>query len=119
MIRETSVPADQNPDYSTDPGNATTDKVFLLSITEAKNYFSTDNSCMCVPTAYAIANGAYTSSSNKVDGEGSCWWWLRSPGYCLDCAAGVNYDGTVRSGGSYVYNDDSAVRPALWVSLES
>lgn len=35
MIPTATVSADKNPDSSTDPGNATQDKVFLLSITEA------------------------------------------------------------------------------------
>ena len=40
MIPTVTVSADKNPDYSTNPGNATQDQVFLLSITEVNKYFS-------------------------------------------------------------------------------
>ena len=60
MIPMVSVSADGNPDFDTDPGNATQDKVFLLSIAEANKYFDSDEARKCVPTAYAEANGAYT-----------------------------------------------------------
>ena len=42
MIQSTTLTADENPPYGTSPGNNTTDKVFLLGITEANKYFSTD-----------------------------------------------------------------------------
>lgn len=43
MIPTVTVSADKNPDYSTNPGNATQDQVFLLSITEVNKYFSSDS----------------------------------------------------------------------------
>ncbi|MDO4960670.1 MAG: DUF6273 domain-containing protein [Eubacteriales bacterium] len=109
-ILQTSVPADKNPKYSTDPGNGTTDKLFLLSITEAVKYFSSDVDRRCKPAAYAVARGAYESFGN-------CWWWLRSPGGDSKYAADVLSDGSV----SYtdVNNDRGCVRPALWINLES
>ena len=78
MIKSTKVTADANPEYDTDPGNDTTDKVFLLSINEVNKYFSSDEARNCVPTDYAINKGAYTDSSYTVDGKAACWWWLRS-----------------------------------------
>jgi TolA-binding protein len=63
MIADTKVTADKNPNYSTNPGNDTTDKIFLLSRNEVNKYFTTDKSRKCVPTAYAIEQGAYTSDS--------------------------------------------------------
>lgn len=54
----TDVTADPNPEHKTDPGNDTKDHVFLLSIKEAKEYFKTKASAECIPTAYAIAQGA-------------------------------------------------------------
>jgi tetratricopeptide (TPR) repeat protein len=119
IIQTTKVSADKNPDYSTDPGNATKDKIFLLSINEAEKYFASDEARMCVPTAYAIANGAWTSGSYNVDGEATCWWWLRSPGHRQNNAAYVRNDGGVYSYGSYVNVDRGCVRPALWINLYS
>ena len=45
-------------------------------------------------------------------------WWLRSPGYIPVRAACVNYDGSLIGLGYYVIFD-FAVRPALWINLES
>ena len=113
MIPTVTVSADNNPDYSTIPGNATQDQVFLLSITEANKYFSSDNARQCKPTDYAVANGAWESTS------GNCGWWLRSPGGSQHGAAGVYYDGDVYETGGFVLEDDRAVRPALWIDLNS
>ena len=117
MIKSTTVTADVNPEYSTYPGNDTTDKVFLLSINEANKYFSSDDARMCVPTDYAIAQGAYTSDSNTVDGKATCWWWLRSPGRISSRAADVRSDGGVICSGYDVNYDSFCVRPALWIEI--
>ena len=114
MIPTVTVSADNNPDYSTNPGNTTQDQVFLLSITEANKYFSSDSARQCKPTEYAVAGGASVSSSN-----GNCWWWLRSPGmYQWDAALVLNDGGVYKSGDAGVI-DSHAVRPALWVDRAS
>lgn len=117
-IPTVTVSADKNPEYNTNPGNATKDKVFLLSIVEAEKYFTSDEARRCVPTEYAISNGAYTSGSYTKGGKATCWWWLRSPGYSQYNAAFVDFDGSVGRGGHYVDNDISAVRPALWITID-
>lgn len=110
--------------YSTDGGNNTQDKVFLLSYAEANQYFgvtynnSSNTKSRVAPTAYAIAHGAWTSSSDKTaDSVNAGWWWLRSPGRRQRSAAYVAADG------SLFYNDvnydSGSVRPALWVNIES
>lgn len=114
MIPTVTVSADKNPNYSTNPGNATQDQVFLLSITEAKKYFSSDSARQCKATEYAVAGGAYVNSDN-----GNCWWWLRSPGIYQNCAAYVFADGDVSGGGNRIDRDYNAVRPALWIDLNS
>lgn len=118
-IVSTTVPADKNPKFCTNPGNATMDKVFLLSFDEVNKYFGNDDARKCVPTAYAIANGAYTSSSDTKGGATTCWWWLRSPGYLRSNAANVSNVGDVGEFGGGVDYDIYAVRPALWITLES
>ena len=114
MIPTVTVPADKNPDYSTNPGNATQDQVFLLSIAEANKYCSSDSARRCEPTDYAVANGAWESDS------GNCWWWLRSPGYVQNFAA-IVYDCGDVNFYDYYYDsiNDIAVRPALWIDLNS
>ena len=118
MIPTITVSADKNPEYDTDPGNATQDQVFLLSIVEARKYFASSEARMCVPTAYAISNGLYTSGRYSKDGEGTCLWWLRSPGYNQIGAARVNNDGSVDEYGYDVDCDNYAVRPALWITID-
>ena len=112
------VSTDKNPEYDTDPGNATKDRVFLLSIVEVEKYFPSNEARKCVPTEYAISNGAYTSDSYTKGGKATCWWWLRSPGYNRFDAASVNMYGNVDEEGSHVNNDTYAVRPAMWISID-
>ena len=120
QIQNTTVSADKNPEYNTNPGNATTDKVFLLSINEVEKYFNSDETRKCAPTAYAKAQGAYTSDSYKTaSGAATCWWWLRSPGSSQGSAATVNHGGSVICNGYSVIYDTDAVRPALWINLDS
>lgn len=110
-ILTTNVTADANPDYDTDAGNDTEDKVFLLSIEEVNRYFNNDVMRACKPTDYAVSNGAYVSDSSN------CWWWLRSPGNNRNRAANVDSGGYVSEEGDFVANKDLAVRPAMWISL--
>lgn len=107
MIPTITVLTDKNPEYSTAPGNSTQDQVFLLSIAEANKYFRSNTARQCEPTDYADANGAWD------------WWWLRSPGFSQNTAAYVDDVGEVVEFGEYVYIGSYAVRPALWITLES
>lgn len=126
-ILTTDVDNSKNQCYSgwnTSGGNNTQDKVFLLSYAEANKYFgvtydnSSNTKSRVVPTAYAIAQGEWTSPSNKTaDGTDAGWWWLRSPGYSQSRAADVNTDGSLYS--SSVSLDSGSVRPALWVNIEA
>ncbi len=109
LIQTTTVSADKNPEYETNPGNETTDKVFLLSITEVEKY----DIGKCIPTDYAVGNGAYGSSYRY------CWWWLRSPGDNQDRAALINHDGEVCFYGFAVDYNHACVRPAMWINLDS
>lgn len=110
-IISSTVTADKNPKYRASPGNNTTDKVFLLSITEVNKYFSSDSARQCQGTAYCYAQSAFKANN------GNCWWWLRSPGFDSCNAAGVDLDGSVFNYGYLVNRDTGAVRPALWINL--
>ena len=119
MIPTVTVSADKNPDYNTNPGNATLDKVFLLSIAEANEYFASDKEMQCKPTNYAVTNGVSKSNS------GNCCWWLRSPGYNQQRIAYVRddvafyYGGVVDEYGYGADDGDIAVRPAMWIDLNA
>ena len=104
------------------------DKVFLLSMAEvglgsengiSEGYklalFSANNSRKAYPTAQAVSNSEYTSSS--LSASQPWYWWLRSP-YSSD-AYRVRY---VDSGGSLsyysAYDGIGGVRPALNLSSD-
>ena len=110
-------PADSNPNYDTDPGKDTIDKVFLLSISEAKKYLLSAEQLRCVPTLYttyrAVALGA-----NNYSGGRSSTWFLRTPGQDETMAAYVSSDGIIRQVGYSVDLDIVAIRPAIRVNIE-
>ena len=125
-ILTTNVDNSKNQCYSgwSTSGNNTQDKVFLLSYAEANKYFgvthdtTSNTKSRVAPTAYAIAQGAYTDSSQKTaDGTDAGWWWLRSTGYDQSSAAFVYIYGSIYS---YSVNLASgSVRPALWVNIDA
>lgn len=105
-----------NASYKKNFGGADTqDNVFLLSRAEVETYFPTFESRLCIPTPYALAQGAWESSKYTLDGENCTWWWLRTPGYYRSCAASVRTRGTITS--NRVYDESGAVRPAIWLKL--
>jgi len=110
-----TVSADKNPVYDTAPGNATKDKVFLLSIVEAKKYFTSDEARKCIPTAYAVANGVEPSEYTTKDGKGTCGWVLRSFMNVFGADI-VSLDGEIDA---YCFvTDEDAVRPAMWITID-
>ena len=111
LIQKSTVTADQNPSYSTSPGNNTTDKVFLLSITEVNKYLSSYPARKCAPTDYAKAQGAHENSDT-----GNCWWCLRTSGGSRYYVAEVSHIGSVDDNGNSV-DSRRAVRPALCINL--
>ena len=110
----TRVVNEDNPDYNTEGGNDTEDKVFLLSIEEANKYFTEDESRMCFATQYAEDNAYFTVNADT----GTIGWWLRSPGYSGDRTLYVDFDGWVETGGTAVDRPDIVIRPALFINLE-
>ena len=116
-ILTTTVSADRNPEYNTDPGKDTRDRVFLLSIQEAEELFASDEDRICKTTGYAARQGAWVDDRDFVRGA-ACWWWLRSPALLGSRAASVCDDGATFCRGNFVNDDIPAVRPALWINLE-
>ena len=99
-----------------------TRKVFLLSNTEVGlsnengvaegtlwSYFSSAARRQCYPTAEAVSNSEYTSSS--LNASSYWWWWLRTP-YASNAyyARYVNTDGSLNNN---AYNGNNGVRPDL------
>lgn len=143
----TNVANEENPvyidAYST-PGNATDDKVFLLSTREASTLFSSDDD--------RIANiDIFATSGDKIAGN----WLLRSPGYFYNTVTYVSSSGDTGYHGEpapfkavdiaigsgdpaagriiemsdslllsdapldIVLTDEPGIRPAMWISLAS
>ncbi|MBQ8429460.1 MAG: hypothetical protein IJX30_05145, partial [Clostridia bacterium] len=120
VIDDTTVVNDDNPNYQTEGGNNTTDKVFLLSIAEAQNtaYGFTNNTRIAVNTAYVYGGGKNGPDSMKEVGAANAWW-LRSRGMDSDYAAIVRDHGGVSSAGVSACNRFYAVRPAFNLNLSS
>lgn len=113
-IPTVTVIAEKNPEFETAVGSDTQDRVFLLSVSEANKYFTSYSLRQCEPTAYTVANGADVYGDN-----GKCWWWLRTPGARNTFAVEILYSGDVFAYGAVVSEDYYAVRPALWIDLNS
>ena len=117
LIMEMTVENSEGLEISkwTASGN-TYDLVFLLSYAEVVEYFSSKDYIICQPTEFAFSNGAY-----KTGTSGNCRWWVRLPGYYFERAAYIDIDGSLGESHYYsqVDNRKTAVRPAMWINLES
>lgn len=138
-ILSASLTNGSNKLWHTSGGNATSDKVFLLS--EEEMYGSTakafgfsnpdgtaspdetmDEARRAKSSTYAKAMGcwSYEGGIDELAGyEGCCWWWLRSPGIGAGYAASVYSSGRVTGTGNYVNLDINAVRPAIRIDLKT
>ena len=125
-IKTTNVVNEDNPDYGTEGGNSTSDRVYLLSVGEVTNpdygFTTSTNSTEtreAVNTAYVVAGGEINSPSTNSAGSTDSWW-LRSPGRYSDYASYVDFHGDVYTDGGDVditlYVD---ARPALHLNLSS
>lgn len=90
---------------------ATTDQVFCLSSEEAEAFFESSEARVCLPTPFAIAQGAWTDGGN-----GACRWMLRTPGQYGEMVANITSGGDIFSRGWYVDFPNYCVRPALWMA---
>lgn len=103
-VAEVSIQNPSNPKYGIRGGNATVDKVFLLSLQEAEYY--------CAGNADLL--------KGKTEAGEPVWWHLRSPGEAPYVAASVSSGGLIDYHGTAEGVDDAAggVRPAMWVKLD-
>ena len=102
-----------NPDFPSPNGEATVDKVYLLSMNEALQYFRTMalRKLTCTTASYTQT---YTDSNDY------CCWWLRTPGARLESAVGVDPTGQVMTVGYDCYkNDQIGVRPVIVIDISA
>ena len=95
-----------------DPDSVAEDKVFLLSLEQVEQYFTTKSSRICRATKYAVSRNAYVNSST-----GGSWWLLRTAGVDDQHVVSVNSDGTIDYTGGKVADNRGTVRPALWIRI--
>lgn len=95
-ILETSISGAGNSEYNVPAGNATTDKIFLLTAEEVEKY------CSMKPRRIA------TSQTN---------WWLRTPGKNGGSMAFVNPNRQVMYYGYDAATDFCTVKPCMWVDI--
>ena len=120
----------------------TSEKIFLLSLSEIERYSQSVESWECQPTAYATNKGSLKSRwcSSEPKYSNNCSWWLRTQGYRFnsydyECDPdGLEYmmnQGTIDETGfptimweytGTVYPGESisavlGVRPAMWINL--
>ena len=92
--------------------NDTEDKVFLLSYDEIRKYLVSDVERSCRATPYAI------SKHINTDDYGNAEWWLRTLEEDEDDVMIIESDGDISMWGTIPHGDYTAVRPAIWVSIE-
>lgn len=111
-----------NPTFLTPGGANTQDKVYILSINEAKNgaYFDSDMARLSSGTDYAKAQGLYVNTA--VNFENRSRWWLRSPGdgttednFDYNNAASIDSSGYLSEIGADITNDELGIRPVIFV----
>lgn len=119
-IKETALTNPDNPEYGTDGGADTRDKVFLPSIEEVSSAaygFDGDIDYDDQARKAKVTPYAGLPGEDMITGGGDGGWWLRSPGYASDAAAYVFNSGVVNSYGSSVQIDLDGIRPALHLDL--
>lgn len=104
-ITEVLIENRSNPQYGVAGGNATVDRVFLLSLSEVEKYLG---------SGVELLRGVDRETGEAV------WWHLRSPGEAADIAASVNAIGLMDYHGVVGGITDPAggIRPAMWIKEE-
>ena len=110
-INITEIVNQDNPDYGTEGGNNTSDKIFLLSLSEVSEQQDGEK--------YGFLDDRMRACENSTFSEAFSWWWLRSPGDYGYRAAEVGYSGWVYRYGDDVSHYFDGVRPALHLNLSS
>ena len=110
IIISSKVSADKNPVHLTSPGIDTEDKVFLLSIAEANEYFTSDAARQCQGTISCNEQVEFKAE------DGNIVWWLRTPGSDACYGTYVKSDGSISTHGHGVWAD-GAVRPVILMNL--
>lgn len=128
IIEDTFLPNPDNTEYGVEGGNDTTDKVFLLSVSDVTNPLygfdsekkSQDIFRRCAPTKYAkarrVAQWSGHNNTKNADGEYSADWWLRSPGFKSTHIYNVGGNGYIDW--DWICEYSIGVRPAMYIKIQ-
>lgn len=111
LIERVRLKNAENQRHHTPGGNDTEDKVFILSNAQIRKYLPTKESRVAYPTPHAKSNGVYCKK------DGSCDWWVRTPGKNKFGTNIVSSNGDLNG----CYNcrfEFIGIRPALWINLD-
>lgn len=108
-ISTTTLKNPNNPISGAAGGNATTDKIFLLSEVELKKYIEIQSERVAIYTAYASERGS----------EQICDWWLRTPGTANKTTNACTVSGYCENNKSFRSTQKLGVRPAMWIDTSS
>lgn len=111
-IFETHLANEGNPVYGTEGGNATYDRLFILSYDEIMKYLPEAEDRKLMTSGYGISN--YYP------------WWVRNPGKNLKSAVYVDEDGNISYENSFDMIEGVGnalagvfqVRPAMWLEYD-
>lgn len=94
--------------YYPNDGEYVQDKVWLLTLNEANQYFRSDIDRQSRGSNFAKYHGLQHQS-------GKCCWWVRSRGIMAACPESVCHDGTDRL--DLTMGMNLGVRPVIWLDL--
>jgi len=126
-ILETKIENPSNLWYGIDGGNDTLDRIFILNLEEADQYFGNsgdyqnkrrkkyDNGKWVADDDGWIFSNMHDSSRVARHNGLASFWWLRSPGYSDCTIAYVSTTGNIPPNGDRVCIGRGGVRPALWI----
>jgi hypothetical protein len=128
---------DKNPWYGSGDDEHTSDKVFLLSVSELIEHMGDSGGLEKRSDNGWVDELLHKGKSCAIDDEfntkrrakykdNHTWWWLRTPGYSELYAAYVNINGiiflngenVVDDGGSHGHANRPGVRPAIWLRID-
>lgn len=115
-ILETLVSTPANMSYKTRGGADVTDKLFLLSVEEARQYLKSGPARKAQATPWAVEQQVFVKKTGA--NAGNCSWWLRSMGQDVISAVYIKEDGNILFKGIDVDYYSCGVRPVMWIVLE-
>ncbi|MDR1563986.1 MAG: leucine-rich repeat domain-containing protein [Oscillospiraceae bacterium] len=120
-IAKTEIINNANPRYWTHAEKKINDQVFLLSITEAEQYFVTTSNRIARFTEKNKFNRKHDRNwipENKEEKGSEVRWWLRTQGERTNKVAYINTTGVIKYEGRDANQGYIGVRPAMWVEFE-